>query len=1013
VEQAVDGIAEQNRVVPVRLALFAEMFRHRPWTVEGLISVGGAEGVGRVFLEETFRSDRAPPQYRQHSQGAQQVLTALLPDVGSDIRGHRRSQGELIEAAGYTGRPREGAELLQILDQDLRLISPIEAPSAQAVPAASGPEASSSTSSPPETDRQYHLTHDYLVPSLRRWVEDILGSTPAGRAKLLLRERSRLWNDRPLDRNLPTWGEHLRIRRRTDPAQRTDVERRMLARAAVVHGRNVSFMMVVLTGLALGSWWFSHRLEQQRFAQEVSAAVDQLATAQPATWARVLERLREPRARSLASERLARIMANVAAESRAPTVAERIAQLTIADDRTQLEPLRDVLLTGPIQEFLPTREQLRPYGTTLAETLWNILRDEEIVAPQRARAAMALAAFAPAPDAVTPASDEVPTQDWGVEDIKFICRQMVACTPDELPVLTEAMRPVSRLMIDQLEQVFAENFRQRKKLASHMRISVLQNAINLNQELDRRVSRAAQVVAKYPEVVPPAQMVRLIALSTPAEFATLFSAWETQLRNNCENILARIASEVPADQMLSEPRIAFARQRASTAVALLRLGRWQQALKVCDMADDPEAMTRFMLECRSRGASIQTLLRCLDEVSQHDIKLFDPRVRYALLIALGTFPISDVPAAERRQRTQQVTEWYRNDPSSSVHGAAGWLLRQWGATENAIEVEQTAVPYEAGREWYTQVIDLQPKSKPANTTGQSETPPPLTKIAMTFIIFPAGEYAIGLPNHTSGEAMRRVVTLSRPFALMDREVTVGEMAAFQPDHFADSDGNLRGRKGHPSVAVGSVKWYDAVEYCRWLGFQCQLGEQQQCYAAHDSDELQGYDRDVDTEFYLDPYNRFPRLWPLKLGQAGYRLPTEAEWEVASRGLSLANGLGTVGRTLYGFGSEPELLEYFGWFRDNSGERQHEVRSRVPSLRGLWDMHGGQSEWVHDMHPGPWRAAREIDPTGNNSGMDNFHVQRGGSYSRSAMDCSSTYLHWDSAKRSTSDAGFRVAVFPSH
>ncbi|MFM8223507.1 MAG: ATP-binding protein, partial [Planctomycetaceae bacterium] len=59
VEGAVRGIAEDHRVVPVRLALFAEMFKNRLWTPEALVEVGGAEGVGRVFLEETFRSDRA------------------------------------------------------------------------------------------------------------------------------------------------------------------------------------------------------------------------------------------------------------------------------------------------------------------------------------------------------------------------------------------------------------------------------------------------------------------------------------------------------------------------------------------------------------------------------------------------------------------------------------------------------------------------------------------------------------------------------------------------------------------------------------------------------------------------------------------------------------------------------------------------------------------------------------------------------------------------------------------
>ena len=86
--------------MPVRLALFAEMVKGRPWTPAALREVGGAEGVGVAFLEETFSSPSAPPHHRLHQRAAQEVLAALLPEEGSDIRGHRRSRGELLAASG-------------------------------------------------------------------------------------------------------------------------------------------------------------------------------------------------------------------------------------------------------------------------------------------------------------------------------------------------------------------------------------------------------------------------------------------------------------------------------------------------------------------------------------------------------------------------------------------------------------------------------------------------------------------------------------------------------------------------------------------------------------------------------------------------------------------------------------------------------------------------------------------------------------------------------------------------
>ena len=55
---AIEGLAQDGRVISVRLALFAEMVKGKPWTPATLKGVGGTEGVGVTFLEETFGFDR-------------------------------------------------------------------------------------------------------------------------------------------------------------------------------------------------------------------------------------------------------------------------------------------------------------------------------------------------------------------------------------------------------------------------------------------------------------------------------------------------------------------------------------------------------------------------------------------------------------------------------------------------------------------------------------------------------------------------------------------------------------------------------------------------------------------------------------------------------------------------------------------------------------------------------------------------------------------------------------------
>ena len=115
-DEAISGLAQDGSVISVRLALFAEMVKKRPWTPATLKDVGGMEGVGVTFLDETFSSPQANPMHRLHQKAAQAVLKALLPESGSDIKGHMRSHRELSEASGYAARPTDFDVLLRVLD---------------------------------------------------------------------------------------------------------------------------------------------------------------------------------------------------------------------------------------------------------------------------------------------------------------------------------------------------------------------------------------------------------------------------------------------------------------------------------------------------------------------------------------------------------------------------------------------------------------------------------------------------------------------------------------------------------------------------------------------------------------------------------------------------------------------------------------------------------------------------------------------------------------------------------
>jgi hypothetical protein len=240
-EQAVAGLAQDGKVISVRLALFAEMVKSKPWTPATLREIGGTEGVGVTFLEETFSASTAPPEHRLRQDAAQAVLKALLPQSGTDIRGQMRSESELRAASGYASRPRDFDDLVRILDPELRLITPTD------------PEGASDDGQAvrPASHRYYQLTHDYLVHALRDWLTRKQRETRRGRAELRLADRAALWNAKPENRHLPSVLEWATIRVLTRRRDWTGTQWKMMKRAGRFHAARGLGLAILI---ALATW---------------------------------------------------------------------------------------------------------------------------------------------------------------------------------------------------------------------------------------------------------------------------------------------------------------------------------------------------------------------------------------------------------------------------------------------------------------------------------------------------------------------------------------------------------------------------------------------------------------------------------------------------------------------------------------------------------------------------------------------------------------------------------------
>jgi serine/threonine protein kinase len=242
-DQAVAGLSQSGKVVSVRLALFAEMVKARPWTPATLKEVGGTEGIGVSFLEETLGVRSPNPVHRLHGRAAREVLKALLPEKGTNIKGHMRSQQQLLTASRYGRWPAEFCELLRILEAELRLITPTDA---EGLPAEDLEKALSAGD-----HRYYQLTHDYLVPSLREWLNRKQRETRRGRAALLLEERTSSWRMSRENRLLPSLAEVLRLSLLTRRASWSADDRAMMRRAYWVTGRRLAVAGGCILALAL------------------------------------------------------------------------------------------------------------------------------------------------------------------------------------------------------------------------------------------------------------------------------------------------------------------------------------------------------------------------------------------------------------------------------------------------------------------------------------------------------------------------------------------------------------------------------------------------------------------------------------------------------------------------------------------------------------------------------------------------------------------------------------------
>ena len=235
-----------------------------------------------------------------------------------------------------------------------------------------------------------------------------------------------------------------------------------------------------------------------------------------------------------------------------------------------------------------------------------------------------------------------------------------------------------------------------------------------------------------------------------------------------------------------------------------------------------------------------------------------------------------------------------------------------------------------------------------------------------------GSFTMGSPsseNNRDSDEGQRQVAISKSFDIMTTEVTQMQwflVTGSNPSRFkkpedCDNHININGEGVCPNNPVERVSWNDVQTYITKLNDSLGLSG---CHGAPTD------------------------------SKGCYRLPTEAEWEYATRGKTTSS---------YSFGSSSSSLGDYAWYYSNSDNKTHPVGLKRANPYGLYDVHGNVWELVQDKYNGTLPGGN--DPLHTASGSN--RVIRGGSWLISARRLRSAFRNYGSPDGRGNHVGFRL------
>jgi len=260
----------------------------------------------------------------------------------------------------------------------------------------------------------------------------------------------------------------------------------------------------------------------------------------------------------------------------------------------------------------------------------------------------------------------------------------------------------------------------------------------------------------------------------------------------------------------------------------------------------------------------------------------------------------------------------------------------------------------------------------------------LAQLGIEIISVPATPdegFTMGSTKYSDEKPVRQVKIDS--FGLSETPITNAQYAAYLDATKQENGLDLINKADHPVV---NMSWFDAIGFCNWLS-------------------RENHRQEVYTITYNNDGTIRAVKWDRNKKGNGFRLPTEAEWEYAARGLDGQE---------YPWGNEPpdpsdpNSPARANYLHRGSPGTTTSVGS-YPAGKGPFchlDLAGNVWEWCYDWYAN--YVAKDVDnPSGSKNGQS--RVLRGGSWvNRNPAFLRCAYRFSGHPGDSNVNVGFRVA-----